>query len=201
MKLIIIIGPSGSGKTTISKKILQKIGNGKILNTDNYYKTGIISLILSKIVNYYFDRKISFNFQLFKRDLDFILKNGYSNFYYKYDFKKKSIKKIYKKSKNIRFIIIEGIFAKEIIKKIPTNNFILIKLNTNKKTCMRRVIKRDSEERGKTKFQAKRDFLNAWELFHKNNNKRIFQNYLKKIIIKKGTVRKKLIRKIISTLN
>lgn len=201
MKLIIIIGPSGSGKTTISKKILQKIGNGKILNTDNYYRTGIISLILSKIVNYYFDRKISFNFYLFKRDLDFILKNGYSNFYYKYNFKEKSIKKIYKESKNIRFIIIEGIFAKEIIKKIPTNNFILIKLNTNKKTCMRRVIKRDFEERGKTKFQAKIDFLNAWELFHKNNNKKIFQNYLKKIIIKKGTVRKKLIKKIISTLN
>lgn len=201
MKLIIIIGPSGSGKTTISKKILQKIGNGKILNTDNYYKTGIISLILSKIVNYYFDRKISFNFNLFKRDLDFILKNGYSNFYYKYNFKEKSIKKIYKESKNIRFIIIEGIFAKEIIKKIPTNNFILIKLNTNKKTCMRRVIKRDFEERGKTKFQAKKDFFNAWELFHKNNNKRSFKNYLKKIIIKKGSERKKLIKKIITTLN
>ena len=64
MKLIIISGPSGSGKTTLSKKILKKFKNGIILNTDNYYKTGIISKIFSKIINCYFDRKISFNYKL-----------------------------------------------------------------------------------------------------------------------------------------
>ena len=96
MQLIIISGPSGSGKTTLSKIILRNIKNGIILNTDNYYKTGIISQILSKTVSCYFDRIISFNKRLFKRDLKFILRNRFSNFSYKYNFKDKSIKKLIK---------------------------------------------------------------------------------------------------------
>ena len=67
MKLIFISGPSGSGKTTLSNQILLKVKNGIILSTDNYYKTGIISKLLSKFVNCYFDKNISFNSRLFKR--------------------------------------------------------------------------------------------------------------------------------------
>ena len=79
MQLIIISGPSGSGKTTLSKKILENLKDGIILNTDNYYKTGVISQILSKSIPSYFDRIISFNYKLFKGDLEFILKEGFSN--------------------------------------------------------------------------------------------------------------------------
>ena len=93
MLIIVITGPSGSGKTTLSELILKKINNGIILNTDNYYRTGIISKILSKIITSYFDRKISFNFKLFKEDVEFIFKNGFSTFSYEYNFKRKSIKK------------------------------------------------------------------------------------------------------------
>ena len=184
MDLIIISGPSGSGKTTLAKNILKKLNNGIILNTDNYYKTGIISKILSEIITSYFDRKISFNFKLFKRDLNFIKKNGFSNFSYKYNFKSKSIKKIYKKNKNIKFVIIEGIFGSEILKSSLGNNCILIKLKTKKRSCMKRVIKRDFLERGKSKNLAKYDFIKAWELFHKNKNKSILENHLKKIVFK-----------------
>ena len=49
MQLIIISGPSGSGKTTLSEIIINNIKDGLILNTDNYYKTGIVSKILSKV--------------------------------------------------------------------------------------------------------------------------------------------------------
>ena len=49
MKLIFISGPSGSGKTTLSKQIIEKIKNGIVLSTDNYYKTGPISKLLSKL--------------------------------------------------------------------------------------------------------------------------------------------------------
>ena len=48
MQLIIISGPSGSGKTTLSEIILKNIKDGLILKTDNYYRTGIVSKILSK---------------------------------------------------------------------------------------------------------------------------------------------------------
>ena len=185
MQLIIISGPSGSGKTTLSEIILKEIKQGIILNTDNYYRTGIISQILSKILTSYFDRKISFNSKLFNRDLEFILKNGFSNFYFKYNFKTKSIKKKCKSTKNIRFIIVEGIFGQEVIKKLSINNCILIKLKTNKQTCMKRVVKRDLIERGKSKDLAKKDFIKAWELFCKNNKKNKSINYLKTIVITK----------------
>ena len=78
MKLIFISGPSGSGKTTLSNQIIQKNKNGIVLSTDNYYKTGLISKVLSKFVEGFFDRGISFNKKLFKNDFDFIYKNGIS---------------------------------------------------------------------------------------------------------------------------
>ena len=134
MQLIIISGPSGSGKTTLSEIILKNIKDGLILKTDNYYRTGIVSNILSKVLTSYFDRKISINFELFYRDLEFILKNRISNFSYKYNFKTKSIKKIYKKTKNIKYIIIEGIFGREILKSLSQYDCILIKLKSNKQT-------------------------------------------------------------------
>ena len=176
MQLIIISGPSGSGKTTLSKIILKRLKDGIILNTDNYYRTGLISQILSKTVPCYFDRKISFNYNLFKQDLEFILKNGFSNAFYLYNFKNKTIKKIYKKSKNIRFVIVEGIFGQEIFKSLSSNKCIFIKIKTSKQTCMKRVIKRDCLERGKSKNHAKKDFLKAWELFYKDKKKNNSRN-------------------------
>ena len=49
MKLIFISGPSGSGKTTLSNQILFKNKNGIVLSTDNYYKTGLLNKLLSKL--------------------------------------------------------------------------------------------------------------------------------------------------------
>ena len=197
MQLIIISGPSGSGKTKIAREILKKLKNGIILNTDNYYKTGIISRLLSKIVPSYFDRKISCNLRLFKRDFDYILKNGCSEYSYEYDFKNKSIKKNYKKTNNIKFLIIEGIFGKAVINKNTKNKFILIRLKISKKICMKRVMERDFIERSKSKELAKKDFRNAWKLFHKNKLKKITGNYQKQIKLSKKTELDVIIKKII----
>ena len=201
MLLIVISGPSGSGKTTLSERILKKIKNGIILNTDNYYRTGILSQILSRILTSYFDRKISFNFGLFKRDLEFIVKNGFSDFYYKYNFKSKSIKKVYQNTKNIRFIIVEGIFAQEIFKTLSKENCLLIKLEANKQTCLNRVLKRDFAERGKSKDKAKKDFIKAWELFHENKKKCNSRNYFNTIVIRKKSDIDLLLKKIINIVN
>ena len=201
MQLIIISGPSGSGKTTLSKKILKRFKEGIILNTDNYYRTGFISQILSKILTYYFDRKISFNYKLFKRDLQFILKNGFSNYSYKYNFKSKSIKKTFKKKTNIRFVIVEGIFGKEVLRTASKKNCILIKLKTSKQICMKRVIKRDFIERGKNKNIAYKDFLKAWKLFHKNETDSESRNYLKEIVITKKVNMNLLIKEVINITN
>ena len=106
MKLIFISGPSGSGKTTLSKRIIGKIKNGIILSTDNYYKVGLISKFLSKFVASYFDRSISFNYKLFKKDFNFIVKNEISINERSYDFKRKIIKNLLYRTNKINYIII-----------------------------------------------------------------------------------------------
>jgi len=185
MKLIIISGPSGCGKTTLSLKIKEKLKNTIILNTDNYYKSGIWSNILSKLIDCYFDRNISFNFNLFNRDLEYILKNSSSKHRYSYDFKNKSIKKIPNKIENINLVIIEGIFAIEIVKKYSQKINLLVRLNPNKKTCRQRAIKRDYSERGKNRINALRDFSKAWDLFYKKEENNNYQDHLKNILVQK----------------
>ena len=172
MKTIIISGPTGSGKTTLSKQILNKTNNGIILNTDMYYKTGIISKILSKLINGYFDRKISFNYQLIKKDIIYILKNCKSNHTYKYDFKNKTIKKSLIKKNRVDYLIIEGIFSKELLGVIKKYSFFLIEIKLKKELCMYRVINRDVNERGKSEKIAKQDFLKSWDLYYIRNKKR-----------------------------
>ena len=99
MKLIFISGPSGSGKTTLSKQILGEIKNGIVLSTDNYYKTGLLSNLLSKFVRGYFDRSISFNYNLFKKDFKSIVQNRISIHERSYNFKKKNHKKFFEREK------------------------------------------------------------------------------------------------------
>ena len=89
MKLIFISGPSGSGKTTLSNQIIKKNKDGIVLSTDNYYKTGLISKLLPKFIEGFFDKSISFNDKLFKKDFDFIYMNGISICERYYNFKKK----------------------------------------------------------------------------------------------------------------
>jgi len=169
MQLIIISGPSGSGKTTLAKIILKRLGDGIILNTDNYYKTGLISKILSKTITCYFDRKISFNYKLFKNDFNYICNNSKSEHIYSYDFINKRIKKSYKKKINIEYLIVEGIFAKELLRNFKKHNCLYIQLGTDKESCMNRVINRDLMERGKCKNIAKKDFLKSWILYQAKN--------------------------------
>jgi len=177
MKLIFISGPSGSGKTTLSRQITGKIKNGIILSTDNYYKVGLISKFLSKFVEGYFDRYISFNYKLFKKDFNFILKNGISIHDRFYNFEKKTINNFLNETNNINFLIIEGIFAKEFSRTLCNYKYSFLELKINKKECMNRVLQRDIKERGKTKKQAEDDFLKSWNIYHeKFKNKNIKKN-------------------------
>ena len=166
MKLIFISGPSGSGKTTLSKQIIKKIKSGIVLSTDNYYKTGLQSILLSKFVRDYFDRRISFNFKLFKKDFDFILKNGLSIYERSYNFEKKTMNSFLNEKKNINFLIVEGIFAQEFSSTLCDQNYSFLELKINKNECMKRVLKRDFKERGKAIKQAEDDFLKSWDIYY-----------------------------------
>ena len=189
MKLIFISGPSGSGKTTLSNKIMVKVKNGFVLRTDNYYKTGLISKLLSKSINGYFDRSISFNHKLFKKDFDFIIKNGISKNERFYNFEKKTINNFLTETKNINFLIVEGIFAKEFSTALINKNYYFLELEINKKECMKRVMQRDSKERGKAEKQAEKDFIKSWNIYYeKFNNKRVKKNKDELIISEKTNI-------------
>ena len=187
MKLIFISGPSGSGKTTLSKQIIGKIKNGIILSTDNYYKTGLISKLLSKFIEGYFDRSVSFNYRLFKKDFNFILKNGISIKERSYDFEKKTSKKFLNERNNINFLIVEGIFAKEFSNTLNNKDYYFLEIKTKKDECMKRVVQRDIKERGKDKKQAENDFLESWDIYYEKFKPNRIQNNKNKFIIEKNT--------------
>jgi len=181
MKIIFISGPTGSGKTTLSQKLSKEFINSTILSTDDYYKTGLISKLLSRLVRNYFDKSISFNYKLLFRDLTFICKNNKITHKYKYNFKKKTIKKFLFKKNNVELIIVEGIFVNDFIRKFNIKNLFFIEINIDKKSCMKRAIKRDMEERGKSHKFAENDFLNSWNIFYRkrqnpNINKFIYSS-------------------------
>ena len=196
MKLIFISGPSGSGKTTLSKQIIKKNKNGFVLSTDNYYKTGLKSKLLSKFVEGYFDRRISFNYKLFKKDFDFIFKNRISIYNRYYNFEKKKIQNILNETNNIGFLIVEGIFAKEFSSTLNNQNYYSLEIKTKKNDCMKRVIQRDIEERGKNKQQAESDFLKSWDIYYEKFKPNIIKNNTNKFIIRKNTDIDKILKKL-----
>ena len=196
MKLIFISGPSGSGKTTLANQILARIKDGIVLSTDNYYKTGIISKILSKFIRGYFDRNISFNSKLFKKDFHFIIKNGISINNRSYNFKDKTIKNFLTEIKDVKFIIVEGIFANYFSRTLSNKKFFLLELKTTKLDCMTRVVHRDLKERGKVEKQAKNDFLESWNIYYNNPQNKSIKISRNKIIITKNTNIEKIIQKI-----
>ena len=187
MKLIFISGPSGSGKTTLSNQIIQKNKNGIVLSTDNYYKTGLISKLLPKFIEGFFDRSISFNKELFKKDFDFIYKNGISIFDRYYNFEKKTVQNILNETNNISFLIVEGIFAKEFSNTLNNKDYIFLEMKTNKNECMKRVVQRDIKERGKDKKQAENDFLKSWSIYYEKFKPNSIKNNTNRIIVEKNT--------------
>ena len=197
MNLIFISGPSGSGKTTLSNQIIKKFKNGFVLSTDNYYKTGLKSKFLSKFVNGFFDRRMSFNYKLFKKDFDFIYENRISINDRYYNFEKKTTQNILNETNNIKFLIVEGIFAKEISNTLNNQNYYFLEIKTKKNKCMKRVIERDFRERGKNKKKSENDFLKSWDIYYEKFNPNSIKNNKNKFLIRKNTDIDKILKKII----
>tara|TARA_B100000886_G_scaffold56400_1_gene34576 strand:+ start:529 stop:1125 length:597 start_codon:yes stop_codon:yes gene_type:complete len=187
MKLIFISGPSGSGKTTLSNQIIGKIKNGIVLRTDNYYKTGLLSKLLSKFLESYFDRSISFNYKLFKKDFNYIFKNGTSIHERSYDFEKKKINNRLNETNNINTLIIEGIFAKEFSSTLFNQKYYFFEIIITKNECMKRVVQRDIKERGKAKKQAEENFLKSWDIYYGKFKNKNIKNNVNEFTITKNT--------------
>ena len=126
---------------------------------------------------------------LFKEDFNFILKNGISINERFYNFENKTIENFTKETKNINYIIVEGIFAKEFSSTIIDKNYYFLELKIHKDECKKRVLQRDVKDRGKSKKQAENDFIKSWNIYYeKINNKRRKNNTDEYIITEKTKI-------------
>ena len=198
LKLLIITGPSGSGKTRLSNLLFKNLNNAFVLSTDNYYKTGFTSKVLATFIKAYFDKPISFNKKLIRKDIKTILKDKKLSHFYKYDFIKQKRLKFYKEISEIDYLIIEGIFALEILEYFEKYNYILIRMKSNKRDCRERACKRDYIERGKKQNKSFKDFKNAWEIY-KIKEKTFKLNHLKELFYFTKSSDIKKILKLLST--
>ena len=198
MKLAIVTGPSGSGKTTLSNRLLENLNNVCILSTDNYYKTGFLSKLISTFIRDYFDKSISFDKNLIKKDLINILENQEISHFYKYDFIKKKRFKFFKDINKIDYLIIEGIFAYEIIRYIKNYDYIFIKMKISKKICRERACRRDCNIRGKKLNQSYKEFNSAWNIYIKKEKHLENIKFKNIFLFRKSSDIKKVI-KILST--
>ncbi len=114
--------------------------------------------------------------------MSYILNNKNIESYYKYDFVKRTLNKEFCRVKNIKYLIIEGIFGFEISDLLDMNKVLFVELKSNKETCKKRIIERDSIKRGKDKITAQINFMKAWKIYYKKRVNidfpKLFKNYL-----------------------
>ena len=144
----------------------------------------------------YFDRRISLNYKQLKKDIRFIIQNGFLDSLRSYNFNSKKITRFSIKTQNIKYLIIEGIFAREILSIVHKKDYFFLELKKNKHYCMNRVIERDFIERGKAKKLAEKDFLRSWDIYYNRSINKNFKRNKKKFILKKNSDLDKILDKI-----
>ena len=140
---------------------------------------------------------ISINiFILLVNTFNFVLDNGISINERCYNFEKKTIINSLKETNNINFLIVEGIFSKELSSTLFNKDYYFLELKINRNECMKRVGQRDLKERGKAKKQSENDFVKSWDIYYEKFNNKINKNNINEFIITKTTNIDQLIKKL-----
>jgi len=166
MVIVAISGGTGSGKTTLAKKIIDSYQNIKInyLSLDSYYRDfSQMSFTERSKIN--FDHPDSIDFDLFYQQINEYLK-GSDIKTPTYSYKRH---KRLKKKGNLRqgdLLIVDGILI--LLKKSIRDFFDLsIFLKVNSSERLKRRIRRDINERGRSKIEISDRFYNMIKPMHK----------------------------------
>ena len=166
MVIVAISGGTGSGKTTLAKKIIDSYQNIKInyLSLDSYYRDfSQMSFTERSKIN--FDHPDSIDFDLFYQQINEYLR-GSDIKTPTYSYKRH---KRLKKKGNIRqgdLLIVDGILI--LLKKSIRDFFDLsIFLKVNSSERLKRRIRRDINERGRSKIEISDRFYNMIKPMHK----------------------------------
>ena len=166
MIIVAIAGGTGSGKTTLAKKIIDSYQNIKInyLSLDSYYKDfSQMSFTDRSKIN--FDHPDSIDFDLFYQQInEYLTGSDIKTPTYSY----KRHKRLKKKG-NLRqgdLLIVDGILI--MLKKSIRDFFDLsIFLKVNSSERLKRRIRRDINERGRSKIEISDRFYNMIKPMHK----------------------------------
>ena len=166
MVIVAIAGGTGSGKTTLAKKIIDSYQNIKInyLSLDSYYKD-FSQMSFSERSKINFDHPDSIDFDLFYQQInEYLTGSDIKTPTYSY----KRHKRLKKKG-NLRqgdLLIVDGILI--LLKKSIRDFFDLsIFLKVNSSERLKRRIKRDINERGRSKIEISDRFYNMIKPMHK----------------------------------
>ena len=166
MVIVAIAGGTGSGKTTLAKKIIDSYQNIKInyLSLDSYYKDfSQMSFTDRSKIN--FDHPDSIDFDLFYQQInEYLTGSDIKTPTYSY----KRHKRLKKKG-NLRqgdLLIVDGILI--LLKKSIRDFFDLsIFLKVNSSERLKRRIRRDINERGRSKIEISDRYYNMIKPMHK----------------------------------
>mgnify|MGYP001467539533 FL=1 len=170
MVIVAIAGGTGSGKTTLAKKIIDSYQNIKInyLSLDSYYKD-FSQMSFNERSKINFDHPDSIDFDLFYQQINEYLR-GSDIKTPTYSYKRH---KRLKKKGNLRqgdLLIVDGILI--LLKKSIRDFFDLsIFLKVNSSERLKRRIKRDINERGRSKIEISDRFYNMIKPMHKKHVK------------------------------
>ena len=177
MKTIVITGPSGSGKTILSHKLNKIFDESIVIKTDSYYRDNLFIKFLSIFIYDIYDRIISIKRKEILKLIASINNNEKFIKFYDYNFKRKlstNSKREIQYKKNIKFLILEGIFSHRI--DLNYNNTINIICEEQKEICYQRRLKRDKEERGRNIKEVNKKFSKSWKIYYKHLPKYINSN-------------------------
>ncbi len=169
MKTIVITGPSGSGKSFLSNKLSKLFDNSILLKTDSYYRDNILIRFLSTFIFDIYDRPLSIKKNELEKTIEAIYMRRNQIKCFQYDFIKKqsshSIKNISNKGKN-QILILEGIFSHRL--DLNYSNTVNILCNEDKGLCLKRRLRRDKSNRGRSQGEIIKRFNRAWNLYYIN---------------------------------
>tara|TARA_Y100001968_G_scaffold110624_1_gene100119 strand:+ start:299 stop:913 length:615 start_codon:yes stop_codon:yes gene_type:complete len=169
VKTIVITGPSGSGKSFLSNKLSKLFDNSILLKTDSYYRDNILIRFLSTFIFDIYDRPLSIKKNELEKTIEAIYMRRNQIKCFQYDFIKKqsshSIKNISNKGKN-QILILEGIFSHRL--DLNYSNTVNILCNEDKGLCLKRRLRRDKSNRGRSQGEIIKRFNRAWNLYYIN---------------------------------
>ncbi len=157
MQIIGVAGGSGSGKTSIVNELIRRLpkGSTQIIPQDNYYRD-LAHLSAEERMQVNFDHPDSLEFDLLAQHLS-ILKQGKSVEIPTYSFAEHNRAAETLSISPADYIIIDGIliFSDPDVRKVMD---YLVYIDMDEETRLKRRLKRDMEERGRTEADILRQF-------------------------------------------